>query len=117
MLINPEERLKAAPIIVKQERAGRFSVESLKKNEKYIVRILLPTRVDGNSLRRLVLTFGDLVGSCIPEQFKVKVAIIEVTPTYRFVEAEIDDFAWYPYAYESVEKAVLKVKRVLGNLP
>lgn len=112
---NPEEVLKASPIIIKSERAGRYSVESLKRNDKYIIRVLCPTKIDGNSLHQLILKFGDLVGSCVPEQFKVKVSLIEVTPAYRFVSAEIDDFAWYPYAFEAVEKAVLKVKQVLGN--
>lgn len=109
--------MKASPIIVRQERAGQFSVESLKRNEKYIIRVLLPARLDNNYLHKLILTFGDLVGSCIPEQFKVKIAIIEVTSNYRFIEAEINDFAWYPYSFEAVEKAVHKIKQTLGNLP
>ena len=109
----PEEPISVSPIVIHTESVGRFTLEQLKQNDKYIVRLIYPPTLTINSMRKLVLKFGDTIGACVPNQFKVKIVPIKVMDNLKMIHAEIENFGWYPGSFGMIERAYNKLKDFL----
>ena len=103
--------------MVRSETISRYFVlESLKNDDTFILRLVYPPEINPITFRSLVLSFGNTIGEVIPEQFKVRIVPIELTPKYKIIQAEIDNFAWHPYSFELIEKSFVKLKSALSGI-
>jgi len=106
----PKDPVTVSPIVIHSDTVGRFTLEHLKQDDKYIIRLIYPPKLTPDSMRKLILKFGDTVGACVPKNFKVKILPIKVMDNLKMIHAEIDGFSWYPGSMEMVEKAYNQLK-------
>lgn len=110
------DALSISPKDVKSESLGRFVLEYFKDGSTYSIRIIYPPEIPFNIYQKLVIIFGDTIGSHIPEQFKVQLSPIDILGKYKAIHAEIPGFSWYPYSDKIFTQIINHLKQVFSGI-